>query len=141
MKSVQQTVDRWKAGAGAAQQTYIDGVNNTQVDVMARAIAAAPAAVAAYSASLTSGAWARSITASGGTANWKTQTQKKASNYGTGIAAGEDKFASAMSKLLPYMQQGLGSLPQKVPGNIGSSVARASAWIQYMHAGKGNFKG
>lgn len=141
MKSVQQTVDRWKAAAGAAQQTYTEGVANTQVDVMGRAIAAAPAMVQAFNESVTSGRWARAITESGGTANWKQQTQAKAANYGTGITAGSDKYARAMGKLIPYIAQGVASLPAKVPGNIGSSKARVNAFIDYMHAGKGQFKG
>jgi hypothetical protein len=141
VKTVQQTVDRWKTNAGAAQTTFTQGVQNTQVDVMARAIAAAGAAVTNYAQAVSSGRWARAITESGGTANWKAQTEKKAANYGTGIAAGADKFQNAMNKLLPYMAQGLAGLPPRVPGNIGASKARASAWIDYMHAGKGAFKG
>lgn len=141
MKSLDQTVSRWKTGAGAAQTAFTQGVQDTQVDVAARAIAAQGAAVQGYTQALTSGRWARAITASGGTANWKARTLAKAANYSTGINANADKYQSAMSKLLPAFAQIVAGLPAKVPGDIGSSVARSSAFIQAAHGLKGTTKG
>lgn len=140
-RSLQDTVSKWQQNASGAQERYASGVAATSVDVMARAIAAAPVAAANYSQALTSGRWARAITASGGTANWKAMTQKKAGNYGTGIAAGVDKFNAAMGKLLPAIEQIVGSLPPRQPGNVGANLQRVAALAQALHAQKGNFKG
>lgn len=140
-KSLQTVVGKWKQNAGGAQQTYSDGVAATQVDVMGRAIAAAPDAVRNFSEAITSGRWAAAITASGGTANWKTQTAKKASNYSTGINAGEQKFQAAMGKLLPAIEGIVASLPARQPGNVAANVQRVAQLAQALHARKGEFKG
>lgn len=108
---------------------------------MGRAIAAAPAAVQAYTQSLTSGAWARAITASGGTANWKQKATAKASNYGTGIAAGADKFQASMAKLLPALESIVSSLPARGPAGSPQNKARIISLIDALHARKGDFKG
>ena len=140
-RSLQDTVAKWQQNAAGAQERYASGIASTQVDVVARAIAQAPAAAANYAAAVTSGRWARALTASGGTANWKAQSQKKAGNYGTGIAAGADKFSAAMGKLLPAIEQIVGSLPARQPGNVGANLQRVAALANALHAQKGNFKG
>lgn len=140
-KSLQATVQRWQTGAQGAQQSYTDGVSQTQVDVMGRAIAAAPAAVRNFTEAMTSGRYAAAVNASGGTANWKSQTVKKAANYGTGIAQGADKFQSSMSKLLPALDAIVSSLPARQPGNVQANLARVSTLALALHARKGDFKG
>lgn len=140
-KTVPQVVDKWAQNAGAAQTNFTTGVENTQVDVAARAIAQQSVLLSNFTESVTSGRWARGLTESGGTANWKSKTVAKASNYSTGIAAGKPKFQTAMSKLLPYIQQGQSMVHAMPKGNIGASKARANAWIDYMAAGRGQFKG
>lgn len=140
-RSLADTVNKWKQNAAGAQERYTQGVASTSIDVVARAIAQAPAAAANYAQAVSSGRWARALTASGGTANWKAQTQKKAGNYGTGIAAGEDKFNAAMSKLLPAIEQIVGSLPARQPGNVGANLQRVAALATALHSRKGEFKG
>lgn len=140
-KSVQQVVDAWAGSAGAAQTKFTQGVESTQVDVVGRAIAQQGVLLANFSESVTSGRWARGLTESGGTANWKSKTVAKAGNYSTGIQAGKDKYARAAAKLMPYIESGRQQIHQMPKGNIGASKARASAWIDYMAAGKGQFKG
>lgn len=140
-KSVQATVDRWKNSAGAAQTAWQEGVQGTTVDVMGRAIAAAPAAVQGFTEAITSGRWARAITASGGTANWKSKATAKAANYSTGIAAGSDKFQASMSKLLPALESMVSSLPARGPAGSPQNKARVISMIDALHARKGDFKG
>jgi len=140
-KTVQQVVDKWAANAGGAQQAFTQGVEGTTVDVAARAIAQQGVLLQNFSEAVTSGRWARGLTESGGTQNWKTKTVAKAANYGTGINAGKGKFQSAMTKLLPYIQQGQATIASMPKGSIAASKARAVAWIDYMAAGKGQFKG
>jgi hypothetical protein len=140
-KSVQQTIDRYKAGTAGAQTAYTDGVQQTTVDVMQRAIAAAPSAVQNYAASIASGAWAAAINASGGTSNWKAMSVAKAANYGVGVQAGLPKFQAAMGKLLPFIEQTVASLPPKQSGNLAVSLARVQGLMTALHNAKGQFKG
>lgn len=140
-KTAQQVADKWANSAAAAQGAFTDGVQNTTVDVVARAVAQESVLLSNFTAAVTSGRWAAALTASGGTQNWKTKTVAKAQNYGTGIAAAKPKFLAAMSKLLPYIQQGQTMIDSMPSGSIAASKARATAWIDYMAAGKGQFKG
>lgn len=140
-KTVQQTIDRYKAGTAGAQTAYTDGVQQTTVDVMQRAIAAAPSAVQNYAQSISSGAWAAAINASGGTANWKAMSVAKAANYGVGVQAGLPKFQAAMGKLLPFIEQAVASLPPKQSGNLAVSLARVQGLMTVLHNAKGQFKG
>lgn len=140
-KSLAQTVNRYKQNAGAAQQSYADGVAGTQVDVMGRAIAASADMVRNFNDAVSSGRWANAINNSGGTANWKAQTQKKSGNYATGIAAGADKFQAAMGKLLPAIEGIVSSLPARQPGNVSANLQRVAGLATALHARKGEFKG
>jgi hypothetical protein len=140
-KTLQTIVQKWRTNAGGAQTTFTEGVQNTQVDVMGRAIQAAPDAVRNFAEAITSGRWAAAINASGGTANWKARTVAKAANYGTGINAGADKFQAAMSKLLPAIEGIVGSLPPREPGNVNANIERVRALATALHARKGEFKG
>lgn len=140
-KTAQQVADKWANNAAGAQTNFTDGVQNTTVDVVARAVAAEAALLSNFTAAITSGRWAAALTASGGTANWKAKTLAKAQNYGTGIAAAKPKFLAAMQKLLPYIQQGQAMIDAMPSGSIAASKNRATAWIDYMAAGKGQFKG
>lgn len=140
-KSLSQVVQKWTTNAGGAQTAYTDGINSTQVDVMGKAIAAAPAAVRNYNDALSSGRWASAINASGGTANWKAMSAKKAANYGVGITAGTDKFSAAMGKLLPAIEGIVSSLPARQPGNVQANIQRVSQLALALHARKGEFKG
>jgi len=140
-KSAAQWATRWQAGAGAAQGAYTDGIQSTTVDVMGRAVAAQSAALAGYTASLSSGAWARAIQSSGGTANWKAKSQAKAANYGVGIAAGASAYAAAAAKLAPFIEQTVAGLPARVPGNPQANLQRVAGLVMALHANKGAFKG
>lgn len=140
-RSLADTVQKWNQNASGATERFAQGVANTSVDVMGRAVQQAPAAVANYNQALSSGRWARAIAASGGTANWKAQTEKKKGNYATGIAAGSDKFSNAMGKLLPFIESEVSRLPARQPGNVGANLQRVGQLAQALHAAKGTFKG
>lgn len=124
--------DRWETGSQGATSKYTQGVQNTQVDVVGRAIQQAPVAVANFAQAVNSGRWARRLTESGGTANWKAMTVAKASNYGTGVTAAKGKYQAAAQKLYPYIAAGQQAIHAMPSGNLGASIARATAWINYM---------
>lgn len=133
--SPQQGADRWANSAGAAQQRFSEGVQNTQVDVVARAIAQQQVLVNNFTQAVTSGRWARRLNEVG-TTGWKQRTVAKAANYGTGIAAGKDRYAAAAAKLYPYIAQGQQMISGMSKGSLADSKARASAWIDFMAAYK-----
>lgn len=141
MKSAQQAQQKWATNAGASATTWLDGINNTSVDVMGRAIAAAPAAVQAYTQNLTSGAWARAIQNSGGTANWKSMSEKKSANFATGIAAGGDKFGTAIGKIMQDMPGIVNSLSARGPVGSAQNYQRSAQVGQALHNNKGKYKG
>lgn len=141
MKTAQQGAQKWVTNTGQSAQTWIDGINNTSVDVMGRAIAAAPSAVAAYTANLTSGAWARAIQNSGGTANWKSQADKKQSNFITGVSAGADKQATALGKIMQDMPGIVNGLGARGPVGSAQNYARSASVGQALHNNKGKYKG
>lgn len=126
-KSLDQVVGKWSANASGAQQAFVDGVQNTSVDPTQRAIANQAGALAGYQAAITSGLWARKLAAVG-KAGWQAATVAKAGNYGTGIAAGTDKYASAMSQWLPVIQQA-GVAAKNMPGQTLQQRIARSAYV------------
>jgi hypothetical protein len=141
IKTAAQAEAKYAANAGAAGPAWLAGINNTTVDVMGRAVAAIPAAIAGYTQSLQSGAYARAVQASGGTANWKTMSDAKSANYAVGVQAGLPKFNIAIGKILSAMPGILNGLPARGPVGSAQNYARSAAVGQALHAQKGAFKG
>lgn len=141
MKTPEQAAAKWATNAGAASQTWVEGIQNTNIDVMGRAIAAKGAAAANYQRVMTDGTYEKAVQASGGTGNWKAKTEAKSGNYSTGIQAGAAKQASAIAKILAAEQQIVASLPARVPGNPQANLARVQGVVMGLHARKGTLKG
>jgi hypothetical protein len=136
IKSLQTTVDRWVQGAGQASQRYADGVANTQVDVVGRAVAAQSALLNGFTQAVQSGHWARRLQ-SVGTQGWKQAVAAKgAANYTTGVQAGQSKFQARMQGVLQYMgqlQSQVDAMPKDSPA---ARDARMLAWAAGMRQGK-----
>lgn len=127
MADLATTVQRWKDSASAGQQRYAEGVQATQVDVVGRAIAAQPKMLANVTQAISSGRWARRL-ADVGTAGWKQQTLAKAANYGTGIAAGGDRYQSAMQTWLPIIASAAAAVNSMPNASFADSLARMTAF-------------
>lgn len=130
--------DAWVSGAGGATTKWAQGVQNTQKDIVGRAIAQSNVAQANYADAISSGRWAAKLSAVGN-AGIKAAAAAKSANFGTGVSQAKDKYLAAAQKLYPYIAQGQSMIESMPSGNIGASKARAAAWIDYMHAGKGQF--
>jgi len=67
--------------------------------------------------------------------DWQTAyVTKGVPRIASGAAASQAKFATFMGQLLPYVERGRTSLPQR--GTFEQNTQRALAWMTYMH----NFK-
>lgn len=141
MKSAAQAASKWNTNASAAGPAWLDGINNTQADIVGRAVAQAGAMVQGVQQAVQSGRWQAGLQRVGN-AGIKAAANKKQANYGTGIAAGQDKFAAAMGKLIPYLESQVSSLPARVPGDVAGNINRRLLPLaQNLHAAKGQFKG
>lgn len=141
MKNAADAAAKWERNTGAAAADWVKGINSTTVDVMGRAVAQIPAAIAGYTQSLSSGAYAKAVQASGGTQNWKSKSDAKQGNFLTGVTAGADKQASALGKIMQAMGPIVSSLPPRGPAGSGQNYQRSAAVGQALHARKGDFKG
>lgn len=135
MADLTRTVQRWKDSAAIGQQRYTEGIQSSQVDVVARAIAAQPKMLANVTQAVTSGRWARGLQNTG-TAGWKQAALAKANNYGTGIAAGGDKYQSAMQTWLPIIDSAAASVQAMPNASFADSIARMTAFSTALHNAK-----
>lgn len=126
-KSLDQVTSKWAANASGAQQAFVDGVRNTTVDPTALAAANAQGAKLGYNAAIDSGQWARALQAVG-KQGWQSATEAKAGNYGTGIAAGTDKYNRKMQVWLPIIQQ-TGASAKAMPGQTLDQRIARSAYV------------
>lgn len=129
---LQTVVDRWSASGGTAQSRYTEGVQNTQVDVVARAIAAEGALLSGFQTAVTSGLWRRKLGAVG-TPGWKAATLAKSSNYASGFTAGKDKFASSMQTWYPRILSAAAMANAMPGGTFQERMARAQAYATTLH--------
>lgn len=141
MKTAQQAAARWAANTAGAGATWLTGIQSTDVDVMGKAVAQGAAAVAGYTASITSGAYARAVQNSGGTANWKAKSEAKQANFAVGVAAGAQRQSNAIQKIMAAMPGIVNALPARGPAGSPQNYARSAAVGTALHNAKGSFKG
>jgi hypothetical protein len=128
-------VERWAQAAGSGQQRYTEGIQNTTKDPTALAVAQSGKLVANFTASVSSGRWARNL-AKAGKAGWQSAAIAKAGNYGTGIAAGRSKYEAAMTTWLPLINQAAAQVQTMPSATIEDSAARARAFMVALHNAK-----
>jgi len=137
VKTAAQANAKWVASTSVGQQTWVDNLNSTTKPIVAAAVAQAGVAIANYNAALApGGSWQRNLEAVGD-AGIKQAARDKAANYGAGVQQGAAKQLASMQKILAYEAAGLPQIYSMPSGSTAAGIARASAWIQYMAAGKG----
>lgn len=138
VKSLQATVQAWQAGTQTGQQRYLDGVANTTVDVIGRAIANLNVAAQNYQARVADGTIARRLAAVG-TQGWKSAVAAKGGqNWTNGINAGVNKYQQRMGAVLQFeevLQSQIDSMPSGTPA---ANDARMLAWANGMRQAKAN---
>jgi hypothetical protein len=136
-KTLQETVANWQSGSQAKSGNYLSGVQATTVDVVGNAIAAQAAMVAGFSQAVSSGRWARNLSAVG-TQGWKTITASKAPNWLAGVTnpASVTKYQSAMQTWLPVIDQ-LAAQAKAMPGGTTANrIARSQFFLTQLAAQK-----
>jgi hypothetical protein len=128
----------WSAGVSAAGQKYTQGIQDTTVDVVGKAIAAQPALLANFTAAVTSGEWARRLAAIG-TAGWKAAAIAKAANYITGATAGLSRFQNFAQQAQPFWQNAVNAIDGMPSGGKANALARVGAWYDAMQSFKASY--
>jgi hypothetical protein len=135
MADLATTVSRWQQSAGTAQTRFTEGVQSTQKDPTALAIAAQSKLLAGFNDAVQSGRWQRNL-ANVGKNGWQQATLAKANNYSTGISAGVSKYQSAMQTWLPIIESAASQV-QSMPNNsFADSLARMNAMATALHNAK-----
>ncbi len=134
MKTAAQAASNWQGASGKATTDYVAGVQATQKDQAALAVAQQSALLNNFTQSVTSGRWAAGVTRRG-TAYWKQQTEAKSSNYSQGYSAGAGNYAAAAQKVMAAIAQGVANLPPR--GDINQNLQRVQSLDLYLHSLKG----
>ncbi|MGH2835417.1 MAG: hypothetical protein ACRDUT_00095 [Mycobacterium sp.] len=137
MKTPAQAAAKYNASTAVGEQTWLQNLQGTTKPIVAAAVAQRAVMQSNFQgATAAGGRWQTNLEAVGD-AGIKAAAQAKQSNYSTGVQNGQPKFASAITKILAYEAQGLPQIYAMPSGTTAAGIARASAWIQYMAAGKG----
>jgi hypothetical protein len=137
-KTAAQALAKWEAAAPTAGATWLANLQSTTKPIVSAAIAQRAAMQANFNrATAAGGVWERNLSAVGD-AGVKTAAQAKQGNYATGITNGAAKMGAALTKIIAYENAGLPAIYAMPSGSTAAGIARASAWITYMAAGRGN---
>ena len=137
MKTPQQAAQKWDASTAVGQQTWLTNLQQTTKPIVGAAIANRAVMQANFAqATQPGGLWETRLSAVGD-AGIKQAAAAKAGNYGTGVTQAQPKFLAAITKILAYESAGLPAIYAMPSGTTAAGIARASAWITYMAAGKG----
>lgn len=134
MKTAQQAQANWTGAASRATPNYVAGIQSTQKDQAALAVAQQATLRANFLNAVDSGRWAQGVTKRG-TAYWKQQSEAKSTNYNQGYSAGGNNYAAAAAKFMPAIAQGVASLPAR--GDINQNLQRSNSLALYLHGLKG----
>jgi hypothetical protein len=133
MPTPQEWADNWSTGVSGASQKYTQGIQNTTIDVVGRALAKQGEMVAGFTQAVTSGEWARRLGAIG-TQGWKAAAIAKAGNYTTGATAGKPRFQTFAQQAQPFWASASAGIDSMASGGKANAMARVGAWYDAMQA-------
>jgi len=133
LPSAQTVADKWSSRASSAGQDYVSGVQTTDKDPTALAIANGARYIQQVQARYNDGTWANRLR-SVGKAGWQAAVAAKASNFTNGVSSqsAKDKVVQAFTSLLAYEEAGLRTIAGMPNVTDADREARALAWIRYM---------
>ena len=137
IKSAADAAARWSSSTQQGEQAWVKGLQTSTKPIVSKAIEQRATMQANFSRSTAAGGvWETRLSAIGD-AGIKAAAVAKAANYSTGVTQAVSKFTTAIGKILAYEAAGLPAIYGMPSGTTEAGVARASAWIRYMAAGKG----
>lgn len=134
MKPVSEWGQNYRASAGTAGTRWASGIQNTDKDQAALAVAAIPRMQANFNEAVQQGRVQRGLTRRG-TPYWKSRSQSAQANYTGGISRGADNYDAAAQKLGPAIQTAVANLPAR--GDLNQNIERVRALATYLHERKG----
>lgn len=136
-KTPQQAAAKWDASTAVGGQTWLQNLQSTTKPIVSAAIAQRSVMQANFNqATQPGGVWETRLSAVGD-AGIKAAAQAKQGNYATGVSQAQPKFLAAITNIIAYENAGLPAIYAMPKGTTAAGIARASAWITYMAAGKG----
>lgn len=136
-KTPQQANAKWVASTSQGEATWVDNLNATTKPIVGAAIANRAVMQSNFAtATQPGGIWEQKLSAVGD-AGIKQAARDKRANYSTGVQQGSGNQLAAITKIIAYENAGLPQIYAMPSGTIAAAKARSNAWIDYMHAGKG----
>ncbi len=137
MKTAAQAAAKWDASTAVGGAVWLQNLQSTTKPIVAAAIAQRGVMQANFNqATAPGGVWERRLDAVGDS-GIKAAAAAKSGNYATGVSQAQPKFLQAITKIIAYEAAGLPAIEAMPSGTTAAGIARASAWITYMAAGKG----
>ncbi len=136
-KTAAQANAKWVASTSVGEQTWVDNLTGTTKPIVSAAVAQRAVMQSNFQAATAAGGrWERNLEAVGDQGIKQAARDKRAS-YSLGVQQGAGKQLAAITKIIAYEQQGLPAIYSMPKGTLAAGKARASAWIDFMAAGKG----
>ena len=136
-KTPAQAAAKWDASTAQGQTTWLQNLQSTTKPIVSAAIAQRAVMQTNFSqATQPGGRWETNLS-NVGDSGIKSAAAAKAGNYSTGVTQAQPKFLQAITKIIAYENAGLPAIYAMPSGSTAAGIARASAWITYMAAGKG----
>ena len=137
MKTAAQAAAKWNGSTTTGEQTWIDNLQGTTKPIVAAAVAQRAVMQSNFqTATAPGGRWQANLEAVGD-AGIKQAAKTKQANYSSGVQQAQPKYLASITKIIAYEAAGLPAIYAMPSGSLAAGIARATAWIQYMAAGKG----
>jgi hypothetical protein len=136
-KTPQQAAQKWDASTAVGGQTWLTNLQSSTKPIVAAAVAQRAVMQANFAAATQPGGRWQSNLEAVGDAGIKAAAAAKQGNYATGVTQAQPKFLASITKIIAYENAGLPAIYAMPKGTTAAGIARASAWITYMAAGRG----
>jgi hypothetical protein len=136
-KTPQQAAAKWDASTAVGGTTWLQNLQATTKPIVAAAVAQRAVMQSNFAQATAPGGRWQTRLEQVGDSGIKAAAAAKQANYAQGVSQAQPKFLAAITKIIAYENAGLPAIYSMPSGTTAAGIARASAWITYMAAGKG----